>query len=260
MSCVARVTVAALQSVRARQRHPATCRATQTPAYGLGGRHCGPRHRRGPSASSLGRAPCLCAGLCCPGPRARARECQAAACMRSASRPFAASKTSSVASSSSRGHHMSVAKISWNVVPCSVLFARTRATPPDLSVGHQHSVRRRLSIRAHRLSFVSSTPTSPLRHPVLRSRALARHITGIKPQQGRRPPLPSPAILRTISTPPEPKNRSLGEPSSLPTTSPVHPDDELAGFWSSPPAMAPEDYIALISVFPGCFLWRRAYL
>jgi hypothetical protein len=42
-------------------------------------------------------------------------------------------------------------------------------------------------------------------------------------------------------------------PSSLPTTSPVNPSDELAGFWSSPPAMAPEDYIASISVFPGSF-------
>jgi hypothetical protein len=40
-------------------------------------------------------------------------------------------------------------------------------------------------------------------------------------------------------------------PLSLPTTSPVLSRDELARFWSSPPAMAPEDYIALISVFPG---------
>jgi hypothetical protein len=69
---------------------------------------------------------------------------------------------------------------------------------------------------------------------------------GHQPPPRRRPP-GAPPDLRSAS------NWTLGEPSSLPTTSPVHPGDELAGFWSSPPAMALEDYIASISVFPGSF-------
>jgi hypothetical protein len=55
------------------------------------------------------------------------------------------------------------------------------------------------------------------------------------------PPRPSPKLDR-------------GEPLVNPTTSPVHPGDELARFWISPPAGAPEDYIASISVFPRSFL------
>jgi hypothetical protein len=106
----------------------------------------------------------------------------------------------------------------------------------------------------------SSTPTSPLRYPVLRSHAPAQHFAGIEPQQGRRPPLLSSTILRTTSTPPDPKNRTLGEPMSLPTTSPVHPGGELAGFWTSPPVGVPRDYIAELPGCLGCFLSRRVYL
>jgi hypothetical protein len=62
-----------------------------------------------------------------------------------------------------------------------------------------------------------------------------------------------PAPFDHISPPSKPQNEIMVSPSSLPTTSPVNPGDELAGFWSSPPAMAPEDYIASISVFPGSF-------
>jgi hypothetical protein len=63
-----------------------------------------------------------------------------------------------------------------------------------------------------------------------------------------------PAPFDHISPPSKPQNEIVVSPSSLPTTSPVNPGDELAGLWSSPPAMAPEDYIASISVFPGRFL------
>jgi hypothetical protein len=49
------------------------------------------------------------------------------------------------------------------------------------------------------------------------------------------------------------RNRALGEPTSLPHLFPAKSGLLLAGFWSSPPAMAPEGYIALISVLPGLF-------
>jgi hypothetical protein len=65
--------------------------------------------------------------------------------------------------------------------------------------------------------------------------------------------LPPPAPAGHISPPSKPQNEIVVSPSSLPTTSPVNSGDELAGFWSSPPAMAPEDYIASILVFPGSF-------
>jgi hypothetical protein len=72
--------------------------------------------------------------------------------------------------------------------------------------------------------------------------------------RGRLPAtLPPLAPVGHISPPSKPQNEIVVSPSSLPTTSPVNPSDELAGFWSSPPAMAPEDYIASISVFPGSF-------
>jgi hypothetical protein len=62
-----------------------------------------------------------------------------------------------------------------------------------------------------------------------------------------------PAPFDHFSLPSKPQNEIVVSPSSLPTTSPVNPGDKLAGFWSSPPAMAPEDYIASISVIPVSF-------
>jgi hypothetical protein len=138
---------------------------------------------------------------------------------------------------------------------CTV--GRNRA-PPDAVSRRRH----RVCPAGHRIDLprVPPPPTSPLQHPVLRSPAPARHIVDIEPQQGRRPPLLPSAILRTTSTPPEPKNRTLGEPSSLLTTSPVHPGGELAGFWTSSPAGVPGDYIAELPGCLGCFSRRRLYL
>jgi hypothetical protein len=236
----------------ARQCRPATRRATQTPAYGLGGRRCGPRVRRGPSASSLGRAPCLCTGPRCPGPRARVRECQAAACMRSASWPRCAVRSWVP---SPRPRRMVITRASQNQPerhPLLCLPAPERRRRSRASLGVD-SVRRRLSILAE-LAASPSFPPPLLHHCDIPCSGLvqpARYAAGIEPHQGRRPPLPSPAILRTISTPPEPKNRTLGEPLSIPTTSPVHPGDELAGFWISPSLAAARDYIARSEVFLG---------
>jgi hypothetical protein len=46
-------------------------------------------------------------------------------------------------------------------------------------------------------------------------------------------------------------------PWSFLATSPVHPGDELAGFWTSPPAGAPGDYIASLELCLGSFLQSR---
>jgi hypothetical protein len=143
-------------------------------------------------------------------------------------------------------------KISRNAVLCSLCPHQSGVAGAERRwASTQRSSSPFNPCRARSISFVSSTPTSPLRHLVLRSRAPARYAAGIEPHQGRMPPLPSPAILRTISTPSEPKNRTLGEPLSIPTTSPVHPGDELAGFWISPSLAAARDYIARSEVFLG---------
>jgi hypothetical protein len=57
-----------------------------------------------------------------------------------------------------------------------------------------------------------------------------------------------------VSTPSKPQNEIVVSPLSIPTTSPVHPGDELAGFWIFPPAGAPGDYIASSLFFPGRFM------
>jgi hypothetical protein len=46
-------------------------------------------------------------------------------------------------------------------------------------------------------------------------------------------------------------------PWSFLATSPVHPGDELVGFWTSPPAGAPGDYIASLELCLGSFLQSR---
>jgi hypothetical protein len=48
-------------------------------------------------------------------------------------------------------------------------------------------------------------------------------------------------------------NRSRVSPRSFLASSPVHPGDELAGFWIFLPAMAPGGHIASSSIIPGSF-------
>jgi hypothetical protein len=125
--------------------------------------------------------------------------------------------------------------------------ARRRRSEP-----HPHPNRNRL---AALLSFPPPheprallVTTAPL---PLRQDAAAPRTDGSRGRTERATP---PAPCDPISPPSKPQNEIVVSPSSLLTTSPVDPGDELAGFWSSPPAMAPEDYIASISVFPGRFL------
>jgi hypothetical protein len=62
------------------------------------------------------------------------------------------------------------------------------------------------------------------------------------------PPLPP---VGHVFPPSNPQNEIVVSLLSIPTTSPVHPDDELAGFWISPSLAAARDYIARSEVFLG---------
>jgi hypothetical protein len=138
-------------------------------------------------------------------------------------------------------------------LPSSVLFTPVRRRVEQSSTGHRHRV----------VVAFQSLPRSPslLRflHPYFTQvtscapvscTRMARH-----PHRAAVGPQATPTAtdkLRTTSTPLEPKNRTLGEPLSLPTTSPVHPGDEL-----SPSAGAPGDYIASLRLCLGSFLQSR---
>jgi hypothetical protein len=73
-----------------------------------------------------------------------------------------------------------------------------------------------------------------------------------RPNRGGLPAtLPSPAPASYIFPPSKPQNEIVVSLLSIPTTSPVHLGDELAGFWISPSLAAARGYIARSEVFPG---------
>jgi hypothetical protein len=81
---------------------------------------------------------------------------------------------------------------------------------------------------------------------------------GVPPRLGHGPCQPRAAACRAATRPRACRAYTWpGRSAKGPATSPRSPllvsKDELAGFWSSPPAMAPDDYIASFSVFPGSF-------
>jgi hypothetical protein len=134
--------------------------------------------------------------------------------------------------------------------------SRARAEPASVRLHAKDSVAAELVVLLLTDELQSPTheprallvTTAPL---PLRQDAAAPRTDGSRGRTERATP---PAPCDPLSPPSKPQNEIVVSSSSLPTTSPVNPGDELAGFWSSPPAMAPEDYIASISVFPGRFL------
>jgi hypothetical protein len=131
----------------------------------------------------------------------------------------------------------------------AVLFGRHRSpkqgqaelVPPLV---FRHHVRAHPLPRPPRPSQVTAGPSQDAPSPAC----------GV-PQRTRRSS-PPPAISTPsghVSTPSKPQNEIGVSPLSIPTTSPVHPGDELAGFWIFPPAGAPGDYIASSLFFPGRF-------
>jgi hypothetical protein len=97
------------------------------------------------------------------------------------------------------------------------------------------------------LPEVAPKPTaSPVDRP-------GQRFAGKAGRSGRMAVSPLPTLTSTFSGPSNHRNGTLGKPKQLPRTFPDQTRRRLAGFWSSPPAMAPEDYIASISVFPGSF-------
>jgi hypothetical protein len=120
----------------------------------------------------------------------------------------------------------------------------------------------RHSRRSYRFSS-SARPRSVLlflqRLPVLLeavSSPVSRVGSSFTEETGRsgRPAVnPPPTLADTSSGLSNRRNGALGEPTSLPHLFPAKSGLLLTRFWSSPPAMAPEDYVASISVFPEIF-------
>jgi hypothetical protein len=112
--------------------------------------------------------------------------------------------------------------------PCTAASKRSRPSSP-----------RCRSASAHTLPPVSPhVPPSPPRHGC----------------GGRYRAVPVQPPGEAASGPTFANNRSRVSPRSFLASSPVHPGDALAGFWISPPAGAPGDYITSPPFFPGRFL------
>jgi hypothetical protein len=176
--------------------------------------HCGPRRRRGPSASFLRSAPRVRAGSRCPGPRARTRVCQAAARMRSASWSPAALRGSSVAACSSQSQ-----------LQAPVTVPR-RAPSPVPGQGRAGQARPSL-IR------ISPTPgLHVLTTPLEPAKSLA-HLHGRPTRRSRGGPRSTPPPFSIAGAPPDvwnDKNRTPSEPTPLPRPFPAKHGLPLTGF------------------------------
>jgi hypothetical protein len=149
--------------------------------------------------------------------------------------------------------------------PCSRRCALSSLCPRVAVLGRSRAEQRcgRHRHRSHRFSS-SARPRSVLllllQHllvlleavssPVSRAGSSFTEETGHSGRPVVNPPL---TLAGTSSSPSIRRNGALGEPTSLPHLFPAKSGLLLAGFWSSLPAMAPEDYIASISIFPGSF-------
>jgi hypothetical protein len=129
--------------------------------------------------------------------------------------------------------------------------------PSPYSPRHASAVlrqKREVAVCCHRLAAIVAPPQPLLLRTTTslpnRRDAHAPSMDGCSGYAGGIPP-PTPADHVPPSS--NHRNRALGEPTSLPHLFPAKSGLLLAGFWSSPPAMAPEGYIALISVLPGLF-------
>jgi hypothetical protein len=135
------------------------------------------------------------------------------------------------------------------------LFARRRP-PLLLSAALPRSCRGVLSAHNQRrptLSSPSSSSPAPLSAPQHRRWAAGQCRRRRHGCSGRYQAVPVQAPDEAASGPTFTNNWSRVSPQSFLASSSVHPGDELAGFWISPPTGAPRDYIASPSFFPGRF-------
>jgi hypothetical protein len=221
----------------------ATCRAHPVPAYGslvnIAVDHALPPH-----------SPPLC--LSCTACRSASRACTCHAPGRQA----AAGDSVMRACGWTTGHGFKGedGEAASRAVPRPSRVRRTEL--PEL-----HGCPPRLkAVSAAKSLFPSQTTTT---HPLLllhHPRTAPVHESGASTTARRRGKpwrphglVPPAAPAGYASGPSNHLNEALGEPTSLPHLFSVKSDLLLDEFWSSPPAMTPEEYIASISVFPGSF-------
>jgi hypothetical protein len=186
------------------------------------GRRVEPRHV--PAAQSA--LPCRLPGVPPPGRASRFRPCgRAQVSPTSSLSSFFPLRASSSARTRARRRRSAL-------LPSAALPGKTAPHP--------------LRARAHApCSSLNTTAPSPGSRTVP---SPPRHGCG---GQDRAVPVQAPG--EAASGPIFANNRSRVSPRSFLASSPVHPGDELAGFWIFPPAMAPGGHIASSSIIPGSF-------